>query len=476
MPARNQVKGGSMRSRTISKVVAASIAVALIGAACGDDKTASTPNTTAASGAVTPTTVGATTTTKPVDPLTAIGIDLSKCGKDYDAKKGIVNNEILIGQSVPQSGTFAGFGLLSTSLKAYFDYANAELNGVNGKKLKLVVKDDAYEPERTSKNVDELISKDGVFAFSGVLGTPNNLAVWDKLNEQCVPHLFPSTGAPDWGDVAGHPWTVSGAVVPYNLEARMWVDYLKTKYPSGTTVAILEADNDFSKAYEFWFKKFIAGTTIKIVDTQKHDPAAPNVTNQMTTLGNSKAEVAIAMTTTGYCTQFLKGIGDNPNWKPATKLVSGTCRSSLFIGPAGPGATDALFAAAGKDLGDPALAADPDVVKTRQLAVKYGIAESLLGVSLIPTGWLYGEILRDVLLRADALPGGLTRPNVLLAARDTNVKSGLILPGVQLKLSGKDDAYLIESARFDKWNGTTFEKAGEVVTTYEGQLKFEKAL
>ena len=99
---------------------------------------------------------------------------------------------------------------MSTALKAYFDYANAELNGVNGKKLKLVVKDDAYEPERTSKNVDELITKDGVFAFSGVLGTPNNLAVWDKLNEQCIPHLFPSTGAPDWGDVVNHPWTVAG--------------------------------------------------------------------------------------------------------------------------------------------------------------------------------------------------------------------------------------------------------------------------
>ena len=74
------------------------------------------------------------------------------------------------------------------------------------------------------------------------------------------------------------------------------------------------------------------------------------------------------------------------------------------------------------------------------------------------------------------MTGGLTRPNVLLAARNSDIKSGLLLPGVQMKLSGKDDAYLYESARFDKWNGTTFEKAGEVVTTYEGQLKFEKAL
>jgi ABC-type branched-subunit amino acid transport system substrate-binding protein len=464
-----------VRLTAISKVTAALVAFALVVAACGDDNgSEGTPAATSA-GANPSATAGATTT-RAADPLTAIGIDVSKCGSGYAPTKGIANNEILIGQSVPQTGTFAGFGLLSTSLKAYFDYANAELNGVNGKKLKLVVKDDAYEPDRTSKNVDELITKDGVFAFSGVLGTPNNLAVWDKLNEQCIPHLFPSTGAPDWGDVVNHPWTVSGAVVPYNLEARMWVDYLKTRFPNGTTVAILEADNDFGKSYDFWFKKFIAGTNIKIADTQKHDPAAPNVTNQMTTLGNSKAEVAIAMTTTTYCTQFLKGIGDNPNWKPALKLVSGTCRSSLFIGPAGPGATDALFAAAGKDLGDPALAQDPDVVKVRQLAVKYGIPENLLAVSLIPTGWLYGEILRDVLVRADGKPGGLTRPNVLLAARETDFKSGLILPNVSLKLAGKTDAYLIEAARFDKWNGATFEKAGDVVSTYEGKLAYEKPL
>jgi ABC-type branched-subunit amino acid transport system substrate-binding protein len=453
-------------------MTAAVVVLTLVGAACGDDDGSGAPSATTSG----PAPTAAVTTTRAPDPLAAIGIDLSKCGSGYAPTKGIVNNEILIGQSVPQTGTFAGFGLLSTSLKAYFDYANAELNGVNGKKLKLVVKDDAYEPDRTSKNVDELIDRDGVFAFSGVLGTPNNLAVWDKLNEQCIPHLFPSTGAPDWGDVVNHPWTVSGAVVPYNLEARMWVDHLKTRFPNGTTVALLIADNDFGKSYDFWFKKFIEGTNIRIVETQKHDPAAPNVTNQMTTLGNSKAEVAIAMTTTVYCTQFLKGIGDNANWKPALKLVSGTCRTSLFIAPAGPGATDALFAAAGKDLSDPSLAADPEVVKVRQLAVKYGVAENLLAVSLIPTGWLFGEVLRDVLVRADGKPGGLTRPNVLLAARETNLQPGLILPGVSLKLAGKTDAYLIEAARFDKWNGTTFEKAGEVVNTYEGKLVYEKPL
>lgn len=456
----------TIRLRTIPLVCAA---LALVATACGDSGDDATPATTS------PPAGQATTAGAPADPLTAIGIDTKKCPSGYSPTKGIVNNEILIGQSVPQTGTFAGFGLLAQSMKAYFDYANAELNGVNGKKLKLIVKDDAYEPDRTGKNVDEMLDKDGVFAFSGILGTPNNLTVWDKLNDQCIPHLFPSTGAPDWGDVAQHPWTVSGAVVPYNLEARIWVDHIREKFPNGATVAMLQTDNEFGKAYDFWFKKYIAGTNIRVVASEKHDPAAPNITNQMTTLINSKADVAIGGTTTTFCTQFLKAIGDNGTWKPL-KLVSGTCRSSLFIAPAGPGAADALFLTAGKDLSDPALAADTNLTKLRETMVKYGLAQATLGVSLIPTGWLYGELLRDVLVRADGKPGGLNRTNVMLAARETDFKSasGLIHDGVQLKLAGRNDAYLIESARFDKWTGTAFEKAGEVVTKYEGQLKYEK--
>ena len=100
---------------------------------------------------------------------------------------------------------------------------------------------------------------------AGIIGTPNNLAVWDKLNDQCIPNLFPSTGAPDWGDVDKHQWTVAGAVVPYNLEARIWVDTIKDKFPNGATVALLETDNDFGKTYDFWLKRFIQGTNIKLV-------------------------------------------------------------------------------------------------------------------------------------------------------------------------------------------------------------------
>ena len=196
-----------MRANRTVRYAAGLAMLGLLVAACGDDKgtTASSGTTGSATSAGTggsatgaTATGAASTTTVAADPLAALGVDIKKdCPSDYKPDQGVSASEILIGQSVPKTGTSATFSLLTTGMQAYFDYANAELNGVNGRKLKLVALDDGYEPEKTVKNVNDLISQ-GVFVTSGILGTPNNLAVRDTLNDKCIPQLFPSTGSPDW--------------------------------------------------------------------------------------------------------------------------------------------------------------------------------------------------------------------------------------------------------------------------------------
>jgi ABC-type branched-subunit amino acid transport system substrate-binding protein len=437
----------------------------LLAAGCGDSGNSagngdgSSPSTTTGPGA---TTSSAAST----DPLKAIGIDLKDCGSNYKPTEGITASEIVIGQSIPKSGPSQAFSLLSTGMKAYFDYANAELGGVNGRKLKLVDLDDGYEPAKTAQNVQQLIGQ-GTFAFSGILGTPNNLAVRDVLNDSCIPQLFPSTGAPDWGEVQDYPWTVGGAVIPYNDEARMWADYLKKSFPNGAKVVALEMDNEFGKDYEDWFRNYIAGSNIQLVKVEKHDPLAADVNNQMTTLAATKADVAIAMTTSSFCTRFMKAL-ENNDWKPV-QIISGTCKSSIFFAGGGGGAVGALVVGASKEIADPAYANDPDAQRITGLIKKYA-PDAPIAISLVPLGWLYGDVLRDVLVRADKLPGGLTRPNVIVAARQTNMTSPLLYDGVQLKLDGVKDAYLVEAGRFDKWNGTTFEKVTDLYQ-YEGTTK-----
>jgi ABC-type branched-subunit amino acid transport system substrate-binding protein len=69
------------------------------------------------------------------------------------------DSTFLIGVSNAQSGLAETFGrdLLAGS-RAYFDLVNAA-GGVRGHKIRLLIKDDGYEPEPALSNTNELITK-----------------------------------------------------------------------------------------------------------------------------------------------------------------------------------------------------------------------------------------------------------------------------------------------------------------------------
>ena len=56
-------------------------------------------------------------------------------------------------------------------------------------------KDDDYAPAKTKTNVDEALGANKYAALDTMLGTPNNLAIWDDTNDECMPQLLNGTGA-----------------------------------------------------------------------------------------------------------------------------------------------------------------------------------------------------------------------------------------------------------------------------------------
>ena len=84
--------------------------------------------------------------------------------------------------------------------------------------------------------------------LDAVLGTANNLAVWDTTNDECMPQLLNATGAAQWGDVENHPWT-TGMQIDYFSEAQLWKLWLEAEHPDLKKVAMLTFNNDFGKSY-----------------------------------------------------------------------------------------------------------------------------------------------------------------------------------------------------------------------------------
>ena len=109
--------------------------------------------------------------------------------------QGVTDREILIGQFAAFSGPSAQLGLrLQAGIQAHFDAVNTQ-GGINGRKLKLVTRDDGYEPEKAVNAVKALINDDKVFALIGSVGTPTTLAALPIINEAKVPLIGPFTGA-----------------------------------------------------------------------------------------------------------------------------------------------------------------------------------------------------------------------------------------------------------------------------------------
>ena len=140
-------------------------------------------------------------------------------------------------------------------MSAYFDFIN-ETGGIDDKKIKWISYDDGYVASQTIEHVEELIEADNVFAINN-LGTPNGLAVYDKINSECIPQPFYLSGHPAFGDPENHPWT-SSIYLSYSTEAMLWGTWIERNLADflPVKVAALVMDNDFGLAYELGFKAF----------------------------------------------------------------------------------------------------------------------------------------------------------------------------------------------------------------------------
>ena len=114
---------------------------------------------------------------------------------NVSAEDGVTPSEIVLGQSSALTGPASALGGgMKAGLSACFDKINEE-GGLNGKKIRLISKDDGYEPDSAIKNTRELVEKDKVFLLIGEVGTPTAKAVMPIVEEAKIPFLAPFTGA-----------------------------------------------------------------------------------------------------------------------------------------------------------------------------------------------------------------------------------------------------------------------------------------
>jgi branched-chain amino acid transport system substrate-binding protein len=362
-----------------------------------------------------------------------------------DFTQGVTDDAIKIGSSFPQSGTFAAFAQISTGYEAYFNYVNEELGGIDGRQIEFTALDDGYEAGRTATNAQRLVQDEGVFALFNVVGTANILAIWDNLEEECVPNLFAATGSPLWGDPE-HAWTV-GSFPSYSLEAVVYADYLKENDPDAT-VALLTQNDDFGNAYLETFRQEVEGTDIEIVGEETYETANPDTTSQVTSLAATDADAVVLGTTALACPNALNAI-NGTNWDP-TIFISSTCTSPTLVGLAEPGAAEGIISiTALKDPRDPQWADDESMALFLEKGAEYGGPDIDLQNTIVAYGWTMGALLVDTLTNA----AELTRPAVMEEALNLEgLVPGVALPESAITTTLGEDKFAIETIQLMQYS------------------------
>jgi branched-chain amino acid transport system substrate-binding protein len=161
------------------------------------------------------------------------------------AEDGVADTSIVFGQVAALTGPAQDLGQgMRQGIVAAFAAANRD-NGIFGRTLKLVSRDDGYEPEKTVEETKAILNEDKVFALVGAVGTPTSKAGQPIATDAKVPFIGPFTGA----EFLRNPYNryVVNVRASYFQETEAWIDHL-TKDLGISKIAILYQDDAFGLA------------------------------------------------------------------------------------------------------------------------------------------------------------------------------------------------------------------------------------
>ncbi|UGA45706.1 ABC transporter substrate-binding protein [Bradyrhizobium quebecense] len=385
-------------------------------------------------------------------PLIAAGTARAESAK-YDS--GADDKTIKIGTTAPLSGPVSAFAQIAKSAEAYFRKVNDE-GGINGRRIQMMIADDAYSPPKTVEQTRRLVESDEVLLIFGGVGTPTNSAVHKYLNDRKVPQLFLGSGAAKWDDPKNFPWTV-GWQPTYRDEAIAYAKYIKASHPNAK-VGVLYQNDDLGKDYLRALEEGL-GSTEAIVARAAYETTAPTVDTQILLLKSSGADVVLVAATPKFAAQAIRKIGEI-GWKPTTIISNVSASISGVLEPAGKdNSTGVISSQYLKDSTDPALKDDAGYKEWVAFMDRY-LPDANKSDWLNVYGYTIAQTLAAVLKAAG---NDLTRANVMKQATSIrNLHLPMLINGTAV--SNSPERYTpMTSLQLIRYDGTRWVPFGDLI-------------
>lgn len=377
---------------------------------------------------------------------------------DVRAEQGVTDKEIVIGMSTVLTGPVSFLGTnFRLGAEAHIRMVN-DAGGVHGRKLKLVVYDDGYEPANTVVNTDLLLKRDKVFCLLGNVGTPTTVAIKDVLEKERVPLFFPFTGAE----------ALRNPVSPYLFNYRASYNQEVEAFLQGVVdtlgfkrVAVFYQNDAYGNAVLAGAKASLRKRNLNPVATGKYTRNLVDTHGALEAIMKERPEAVIMAGTYSACAQFIIA------WKRQSIIEGKSDQDPVFMNVSfvGPESLSDLLGKYGDNVvvtqvapfynANPGAINYPAVTEYLLMLKKYFPDAKSSFVSL--EGYLATKVLVEILTRSGK---DLTRQAAITAAesiKNLDIQAGTLISFSPQNHQGSQTIYptVIKNGRFVQitdWN------------------------
>jgi branched-chain amino acid transport system substrate-binding protein len=292
--------------------------------------------------------------------------------KESSPAETVDNKTIGIGVVISKTGSFASIGLQEEkALILEMDRINNN-GGVQGKKLNLIVEDDASEASNAGVAISKLINEDKVSAIIGSTSADATLAMKPKANEAKVPLIALSSDMKITESPADY---VFRAAQPDRMAIRKVLDYMYKSLLQ--KFAVIHEDTAFGKSGADELNKLAKGARLSVTSTQPYSTDEIDMTKQLKKIALTSPKAIVVWGSSNGAAIIAKNMKElNLN---VPLIGSPSIANKAFIELAGDNAEGVVFPAGKMIIPESAEVSQTEVINNfkKNYQEKYGEMPSL---------------------------------------------------------------------------------------------------
>ncbi|MBE7417573.1 MAG: ABC transporter substrate-binding protein [Ideonella sp.] len=204
--------------------------------------------------------------------------------------QGVSDNEIVLGTLLDLSGPINFWGLpIKNGMEMAVDDLNAG-GGINGRRVRLVIEDMAYDPKKAVLAAQKLLNQDRIFAMVGQMGTVTAAATMPLVLKAGLPHVFPVTPAELFFEP--HHKLKFAFFTPYYDDIRTGVKYMVQTHGK-QRVGVMYQDDEFGANIVKGVRDQLDAMKLPLVSQTSYKRGATDFSSQIAKLKSDGVDLVV---------------------------------------------------------------------------------------------------------------------------------------------------------------------------------------